>query len=224
MINRRDLLKQAGAGAALFGMGAAAKAEPNLKAGSAVPAKWNETFDVVVVGSGGAGMAAAVKAADQGSKVVVLERLAFPGGNTQLAQGQINAADPVRQPRQGIKDSPELHAKQTLEAGDFRGNPERVRVLCENAYGAITWLESLGMKFEDNVFQMFGGLYPRAHQPEMPKGKGYITVLLKALDERKVPIRKGVRVTDIIRDTPESGDVRGVRVETKEGVRYIRAR
>ena len=224
MINRRDLLKQAGAGAALFGMGAAAKAEPNLKAGSAVPAKWNETFDVVVVGSGGAGMAAAVKAADQGSKVVVLERLAFPGGNTQLAQEQINAADPVRQPRQGIKDSPELHAKQTLEAGDFRGNPERVRVLCENAYGAITWLESLGMKFGDNVFQMFGGLYPRAHQPEMPKGKGYITVLLKALDERKVPIRKGVRVTDIIRDTPESGDVRGVRVETKEGVRYIRAR
>ena len=205
-----------------FGMGAAAKAEPNLKAGSAVPAKWDETFDVVVVGSGGAGMAAAVKAADQGSKVVVLERLAFPGGNTQLAQEQINAADPVRQPRQGIKDSPELHAKQTLEAGDFRGKPERV--LCANAYGAITWLESLGMKFEDNVFQMFGGLYPRAHQPEMPKGKGYITVLLKALDERKVPIRKGVRVTDIIRDTPESGDVRGVRVETKEGVRYIRAR
>lgn len=45
-------------------MGAAAKAEPNLKAGSAVPAKWDETFDVVVVGSGGAGMAAAVKAAD----------------------------------------------------------------------------------------------------------------------------------------------------------------
>lgn len=107
-----------------FGMGAAAKAEPNLKASSAVPAKWDETFDVVVVGSGGAGMAAAVKAADQGSKVVVLERLAFPGGNTQLAQEQINAADPVRQPRQGIKDSPELHAKQTLEAGDFRGNPD----------------------------------------------------------------------------------------------------
>lgn len=224
MLNRRDLLKQAGAGAALFGMGAAARAEPNLKAGSAVPSKWDETYDVVVVGSGGAGMAAAVKAADQGAKVVVLERLGFPGGNTQLAQGQINAADPVRQPKQGIKDSPELHAKQTLEAGDYRGDPERVRVLCENAYGAITWLESLGMEFQDTVFQMFGGLYPRAHSPKMVKGQGYIKVLLKALDERKVPILKNVRVTDIIRDTPESGDVRGVRVETKEGIRYIRAR
>ena len=224
MLNRRDLLKQAGAGAALFGMGAAARAEPNLKAGSAIPSKWDETYDVVVVGSGGAGMAAAVKAADQGAKVVVLERLGFPGGNTQLAQGQINAADPVRQPKQGIKDSPELHAKQTLEAGDYRGDPERVRVLCENAYGAITWLESLGMEFQDTVFQMFGGLYPRAHSPKMVKGQGYIKVLLKALDERKVPILKNVRVTDIIRDTPESGDVRGVRVETKEGIRYIRAR
>ena len=224
MLNRRDLLKQASAGAALFGIGAAAHAEPNLKAASAVPSKWDETYDVVVVGSGGAGMAAAVKAADQGSKVVVLERLAFPGGNTQLAQGQINAADPVRQPKQGIKDSPELHAKQTLEAGDFRGNPERVRVLCENAYGAITWLESLGMEFEDTVFQMFGGLYPRAHSPKMVKGQGYIKVLLKALDDRKVPIVKNVRVTDIIRDTPESGDVRGVRVETKDGIKYIRAR
>lgn len=224
MMNRRDLLKKAGTGAALLGFGAAAHADESGKARSAVPSKWDETYDVIVVGSGGAGMAAAVKAADQGSKVVILERLAFPGGNTQLAQGQINAADPVRQPKQGIKDSPELHAKQTLAAGDFRGNPERVRVLCENAYGAITWLESLGMKFKDEVFQMFGGLYPRAHQPEMPKGKGYTTVLMKALDDRHVPILKNVRVTDIIRDTPESGDVRGVRCETKDGVKYLRAR
>lgn len=155
-MNRRELLKKAGAGAALFGAGAAV---PSAQAASraettytnGLPMKWDETYDVVVVGAGGAGMAAAVKAADQGSKVVILERLAFPGGNTHLAQGQINAADPVRQPRQGIKDSPELHAKQTLEAGDFRGNPDRVRVLWENAYGAITWLESLGMKFEKNV-------------------------------------------------------------------------
>ena len=223
MLNRRTLIKSLGAGAALLPV-AAAHAKESPRAESAVPEKWDETYDVIVIGAGGAGMAAAVKAADEGAKVVVLERLAFPGGNTQLAQGQINAADPVRQPKQGIKDSPELHAKQTLEAGDFRGNPERVRVLCENAYDAITWLEGLGMKFKPEVFQMFGGLYPRAHAPEMPKGKGYVTVLLKALDERNVPIVKGVRVTDIIRDTPASGDVRGVRCETKDGVRYLRAR
>ena len=80
------------------------------------------------------------------------------------------------------------------------------------------------MEFQPRVFQMFGGLYPRAHQPVEPKGKGYIQVLLKALKERNVPIRTNVRVTEIIRETPVSGDVRGVRCETKEGVRWIRAR
>lgn len=221
-LNRRHLLQGAAAGLGTIGL--AAHAAPAAKpADSTPPAKWDEAYDVVVVGSGGAGMAAAVKAADQGAKVVILERLAFTGGNTQLAQGQINAADPVRQPKQGIKDSWELHAKQTLEAGDFRGQKDRVEVMCKNAYGAITWLESLGMTFKDEVFQMFGGLYPRAHQPDVPKGKGYTYVLLKALEKRGVKIEKGVRVTDIIRDTPTTGEVRGVRCETKDGVRFIKA-
>ena len=220
-MNRRHLLGSAAAGAALIGAGRTAEARPLC---SMLPARWDETYDVVVVGCGGAGMAAAIKAADQGAKVVILERLAFPGGNTQLAQGQMNAADPVRQPRQGIKDSWELHAKQTLAAGDFRGRPDRVETLCKNAYGAVTWLESLGMKFRDDVFQMFGGLYPRAHQPVEPKGKGYTQVLLKALKDRNVPILRNIRVTDIIRDTPTSGDVRGVCCQTKDGERYIRAR
>lgn len=222
-LNRRQFITTAAAGAAAVGS-AAVHAASESSRDSMLPMKWDEVWDVIVVGSGGAGMAAAIRAADQGSKVLVLERLAFPGGNTQLAQGQMNAADPVRQPRQGIKDSPELHAKQTLAAGDYRGDPERVRVLCENAYGAVTWLESLGMEFRPDVFQMFGGLYPRAHQPVEPKGKGYIQVLLKALKDRNVPIRTNVRVTEIIRETPVSGDVRGVRCETKDGVRWIRAR
>ena len=46
------------------------------------------------------------------------------------------------------------------------------------------------MEFQPRVFQMFGGLYPRAHQPVEPKGKGYIQVLLKALKERNVPIAR----------------------------------
>ena len=223
MLNRRNLIKTVGAGAALLPL-ASAHAKETLRAESAVPEKWDDSYDVIVVGAGGAGMAAAVMAADQGAKVALLERLAFPGGNTQLARGQMNAADPVRQPRQGIKDSPELHAKQTLEAGDFRGNPDRVRVLCENAYDAVTWLESLGLVFQKDVYQMFGGLYPRAHEPDMPEGQGYVSVLLKALSDRKVPILTNIRVTDIIRDTPASGEVRGVRCETKDGVRYLQAR
>lgn len=85
---------------------------------------------------------------------MVLEKLNFPGGNTLISQGFINAADPVRQPKQGIKDSWQHHAEQTLEAGDFRGQKDRVDVLCRNAYPTIEWLESLGMQFKPKVIQI----------------------------------------------------------------------
>ena len=62
MLNRRTLIKSLGAGAALLPV-AAAHAKESPRAESAVPEKWDETYDVIVIGAGGAGMAAAVKAA-----------------------------------------------------------------------------------------------------------------------------------------------------------------
>ena len=218
-LTRRRMLAAAGIGtaAAAFSGAASAQCRNDLK--------WDETHEIVVVGAGGAGMAAAVKAAQTGAKdILVLEKLAFTGGNTLIAQGFINAADPVRQPRQGIKDSPENHMKQTLAAGDFRGDPERVKVLCDNAYGAITWLESLGMKFKDNVIQIFGALYPRSHIPALPKGQGYGTVLTKAAKELGVQVRTGLGVTEIIREEQFAGRVIGVKVQPAKGpARFIRA-
>ncbi len=215
-INRRSLFKFAGvSAAAAAGVGSLHAQEK--KKNPFLPEKWDESYDVIVVGAGGAGMAAAIKAADNGAKPVLLEKLLFTGGNTQVAQGQINAADPVRQPKQGIEDSPEKHAAQTLAAGDYRGDPARVKVLCDNAYDVIVWLEGLGMVFKDTVFQMFGGLYPRAHSPAVPKGKGYTSVLTKALAERNVPVKTGLSVIEIYREMPFEGDVVGVKVKDLKG-------
>lgn len=111
-ISRRNLFKTAGAGVLAFGSGAVL-AQTSNPANPYVPQKWDESYDVVVVGGGGAGMAAALLAAQNGAKVVIIEKLLFAGGNTMAAQGQINAADPVRQPKQNIEDSPEKHAAQT---------------------------------------------------------------------------------------------------------------
>lgn len=193
-ISRRSLLKLASASTVT----AAAVLPSAVRAAQAD--QWDETYEIIVVGAGGAGMAAAVKAAQKGAKhVVVLEKLNFPGGNTLISQGFINAADPVRQPKQGIKDSWQHHAEQTLEAGDFRGQKDRVDVLCRNAYPTIEWLESLGMQFKPKVIQIFGALYPRSHVPALPKGQGYGTVLSKAAKELGVEVRTGMGVEEIIR-------------------------
>ena len=95
-LTRRRMLAAAGIGTAAAAFTGAASAQCRNDV------KWDETHEIVVVGAGGAGMAAAVKAAQTGAKdILVLEKLAFTGGNTLIAQGFINAADPVRQPRQG---------------------------------------------------------------------------------------------------------------------------
>ncbi len=55
-------------------------------------ARGNEQFDVVVIGAGGAGLSAAIAAADAGARVVVLEKMPIIGGNTRLAAGGMNVA------------------------------------------------------------------------------------------------------------------------------------
>ena len=215
-LSRRSLFKYVGAGTAALSSVPVLAQEKSPK-NPYLPEVWDENYDVVVVGGGGAGMAAALLASQNGAKPVIIERLPFAGGNTMAAQGQINAADPVRQPKQNIEDSPAKHAAQTLAAGDFRGDPARVKVLCDNAYSVITWLEGLGMEFKPTVHQMFGGLYPRAHSPAVPKGIGYTGVLSKALKERNVPFKLGYSVVEIYREQPWSGDVIGVKLQNSKG-------
>ncbi|MEA4884736.1 MAG: flavocytochrome c [Clostridia bacterium] len=176
-----------------------------------------EMADVVVIGAGGAGLNAAVTAADNGAKVIVLEKMPVIGGNTILLGGFYNSADPERQDKQGIKDSPELHMQQTLAAGDNRANPALVKVLCENALDGLHWYESLGMKFADQVFQGYGALYPRSH-PTVPneQGRGYIRVLNNAAKSRNIPIYLNTRATGLIRDGKD-GRVYGVAAVDKSG-------
>ena len=218
-LSRRSLIR----GAAVLpaaGLGLVSTAD----ASSSPKPKFDEIYDVVIIGSGFSGLAAALAAREAGASAAVFEKMAFVGGNSSLSGGMFAVPGSSVQKEQGIKDSPENHMKQTLAAGDYRGDPERVRVLCENAYGAVTWLESLGMKFKDNVIQIFGALYPRSHIPALPKGQGYGSVLSKAAKDLGVEVKTGMDVVEIVREEPFAGDVVGVIVKTSKGeTRAIRA-
>ncbi|WP_337559334.1 FAD-dependent oxidoreductase, partial [Duodenibacillus massiliensis] len=82
-----------------------------------VPSKWDATYDVVVVGSGFAGLAAAIEAKKAGASCVVLEKMPTAGGNSIINGGILTATGCPQQLKHGIKDSPELLAKDMLVAG-----------------------------------------------------------------------------------------------------------
>ncbi len=172
--------------------------------------------DVVVIGAGGAGLAAAVSAHQNGATVLVLEKMPKPGGNTIISGAAYNCVDPGRQIPAGIEDSIELHYQQTYEGGDKVGNPELIKILVENAYPTLEWLEGLGMEFTDYVFTVLGGLWPRAHRPVMPLGTGYITTYMNYIENNssEMEVMVNTEATHIIM---ENGKAVGVRAEGPEG-------
>ena len=68
---------------------------------------WRLSCDVLVVGAGGAGLAAAVRASELGAEVILIEQNAHLGGNTLISGGFLGVIDPIRQAPLGISDSEE---------------------------------------------------------------------------------------------------------------------
>ncbi len=166
-----------------------------------------KSADVIVVGAGGAGLAAATSAMQNGASVIVIEKMSAVGGNTIVSGGIYNAPDPGRQEPLGIEDSVEFYATQTWEGGDSLGNKDLVDVLAAGAYPGIEWLESLGVVFKDEISQGAGSLYPRTHSTTQKAGTAYIDAYLSAL-EGKAEILLNTTAQELIVD--ENGAVTGV--------------
>lgn len=124
-LNRRSFLVGGAASAASISTFAHA-ANP-----CSTPTTWDKTYDIIVIGSGGAGLSAGIVAKEKGANAVVLEKLSIPGGNTMVSGGGLNAAVEADYKKAGIEDSPQLHTKQTMAAGDYRADPALVATLCK---------------------------------------------------------------------------------------------
>jgi flavocytochrome c len=203
--------------AALEKSGADIKALQTRRAakGDAKRSLVTESADVVVIGAGGAGLAAGISASQNGAKVIILEKMPRAGGNTIISGAAYNAVDPERQKPQGIEDSIDLHFTQTYEGGDKVGDPELVRTLVEGALPALQWAESMGMEFTPDVFTVLGGLWPRAHRPVKPLGTGYIETYLDYISAHgdQIAILYDTRATELI---VKDGRVSGVKASGQD--------
>ncbi|MBN1433597.1 FAD-binding protein, partial [Candidatus Fermentibacterales bacterium] len=97
--------------------------------------------DVLIIGGGGAGTAAALIAAENGARVLIATKLRHGDANTMMAEGGIQAAS------KPWKDSPWFHYLDVLGGGHFVNDPELVYLLVTQAPDAIRWLEKMGTMF-----------------------------------------------------------------------------
>ncbi len=155
--------------------------------------------DVLVIGGGGAGLAASIEAAAAGARVVLLEKNPRPGGTTALSVGSITATRTPHQLRQGIQDSPAEHARDLAKINSRRGlpdNPELLRLLTENVTDTFRWLMELGLEF-------IGPLPEPPHSQSrmhcvLPTAKAYIARLAERAASLGVEVRCSFTVQSLV--------------------------
>lgn len=183
------------------------------KATPAAPADLATSYDVIVVGTGGAGFTAAISAANKGKKVLLMEKLGIFGGSTALSGGEMAVPGNWIQKNSGIDDSPEKLAADMLEGGDNRGDPELVNVIANGVFDAAQWLTYEGGVSWEHDLLFFGGhsvkrsIIPTGHIGNAMTTK--LTTRAKSIDN--ITLIDNTKATALVQDA--SGAISGVKAE-----------
>jgi L-aspartate oxidase len=155
--------------------------------------QWELDADVVVAGSGAAGISAALAAAAHGRRVLLLSKSGLGGGATPLAQGGMAAAI-------GPGDDRSLHRRDTVEAGAGLCDPAVVAGLVAAAPGEIARLTALGARLECSDLRLEGGhsRHRIVHAGGDATGAEVHRVLTAALLASPVEVLTGVVVLDLL--------------------------
>lgn len=225
---RRDFLKVTGGTIAAAGIAA----NGFLLRGSEAwaeekPETWNEEVDVLIVGSGFAGLAAAAEASGRGSKTVILDKMPTYGGNSIINGGEYASWDDEFSLRKKLNlgdDTPKLHMTDTIKGGDFYNIPALVQVMVDGAPSALNWMiDEGGLKIRELVNRAGGHSAYRTRTCIDGIGRGYTDSLRKIAESKGTEIRLGTKVTRIWRQGLE-GPVLGLAVENRKGRQNIRIR
>lgn len=196
-ISRKTLLKGAGSAA----LAAMTMAAVPAFADEVNDVQWTHEADVVVVGMGGAGDAAAVAALENGASVVVLEKSEQGGGCTRVCGGLIYMGGGTElQKKFGIEDTTEdMKAYVTAAAGPT-ADPELLDIYCANSVELYDWLVAHGVTFD--------GTYDDGHLVSAPAGisltysgnerSGQYTPVAKAAPRGHTPDGGGAAVCDAL--------------------------
>ena len=180
------------------------------------------TYDVVVVGGGGSGLAAAIEARAAGARVVLLEKNPELGGSTAWSIGSVTASQTPHQARKGIVDNPADHWRDMAGFNgelDPRDNQDLRRLLADEMPETFRWLLKHGVRFYGPMPEP-PHTKPRMHNV-LPNSRAFITHLSRSARRAGVDIVCRAQVTALV---TEQGRVVGVDCMTAQGPRRFRAR
>ncbi len=174
---------------------------------------WADTFDVIVVGSGMAATVAATTAAKKGTRTVMLEKMAIPGGSSAISNATLAVAGSDLQEKQGIKDDWQAFFQDMEKRSNGLNNPELHEIIAKRSVDVYNFLKGEGAKFDDTLSIIGGQSIPRVLSP---KTNGEIGILLplrtQFLNKYKGTLMTRCKVDEVVFD--EQGTAIGVKVRT----------
>lgn len=176
------------------------------------------TYDVVVAGAGGSGVASALAAAEKGHKVLVIEQNPAAGGNSMIASGFFAIGTQLLKD-EGIDLSVDEAVQSLIEFNDYLANGTIIRKIVENAGSTVEWLQDYGVEFyiPETTTQL-------AHQDDLYKWKTYhkfvdqaaaFKSMVGALEKMGVDIRYNTSLETV--RTNDKGDAIGITAKKEDG-------
>ncbi|MCL1828553.1 MAG: flavocytochrome c [Oscillospiraceae bacterium] len=190
-----------------------------------MPDVWDETVDVIIVGSGFAGLAAAAEAGAKGAKVAVLEKMPYFGGNSRIAGGGCCSWDSKLKLREKLdlgEDSPQLHTEDTLKGGAYYNDPLLVEIMVRGAPGGLDWLMDAGIEFDAVLHHLGAHSAARGHHEINRSGKAMVEALYRQAEKCGADILLNSEVTRIWREDA-TGPVLGLRYNRNNTEKNLRS-
>ncbi|MDA0239562.1 MAG: FAD-binding protein [Proteobacteria bacterium] len=175
---------------------------------------WDEEAEVVVLGGGGAGLRAALAAAEAGASTLLLEKMPALGGKTQMSIGIMTASGTSVQKCAGLKDSHARHLADIMAMGEKAGvtiDVPATKFMIQECSKEIDTLVGLGLEFSGPHPEGPHGM-PRVHVIQ-PDCRRLVALLIEACEKSGARLETGVAGGDLILD--HKGQIAGVQAGDK---------
>jgi len=176
-------------------------------------------FDVIVIGAGGAGCAAAITAARNGTSVALVSKEGIGMGNTRMSGGEMSSSGVVD------GDSAEVLKQDMMRGGEYLSNEHLVDIIARNASSAIRFVQGLGHFFRrDEQGRFSGKAASRLGGHSFPRSFGGLAAsIARALrnavaNTRSISVFEDTLITTLLREGDEIRGALGVDLKTSECV------